>query len=481
MAVRETTTLVSAAASTTPSDTETSLRALWSYALPVLPATLLIVLSLVRFYKGYAGSDLAILDQSIWLISEGRPAFSTILQESFLQDHFSPAVYLFAPLYRLLATPAWLLVAQGLAVLGSIWLIVARLRQSIGDLRAGLVGAALMVSPPVALALLYEVHLIVLGIPFALAAIWSIDDNKLGKATILGLIAATFRIELGICVLMACLVIPRLDRRRLSPILTLTCYALVAIFIQGGAGQRTLWEAHYGHLGASPLDIALHPWSLLSFLGSAAVIYKLTIWSITNGFIAWRNARLLIPLTAVALPVLLSDWAVTDKLFSHYHAAPVLLMSVAWIPLLIRRPARAKVIVAANVALSLLIGPLNPSFVLGSVKGSVERSGELQCLVSTIPSGAVVSAEDRPMTLLAHRSNLYFWPYPFRPGPADYQETTRHPDATLAAAVDYVVVERATLDREAVPPGFGPDVTGEDYVVLRRVGAPKARDVTECS
>ena len=88
------------------------------------PAVVLGLVALLRLHNGWGGIDLSIWDQALWRASEGHPGVTTILGESLLADHFSPAVLLFVPLYRLAASPVWLVLAQVIAA----WAAVARRR-----------------------------------------------------------------------------------------------------------------------------------------------------------------------------------------------------------------------------------------------------------------------------------------------------------------------------------------------------------------
>lgn len=63
---------------------------------------------------GFGAYDLGIYSSVAFNTAHGLPFFSSVQQMNHLGEHFSPAMALFAPLYRLAPTPAWLL-AAGLA------------------------------------------------------------------------------------------------------------------------------------------------------------------------------------------------------------------------------------------------------------------------------------------------------------------------------------------------------------------------------
>lgn len=75
--------------------------------------------------------DLGIYHNLAWNLSEGRGFWSDVLRRDHLGEHASPITALFAPLYALSPTAAWLVAAQGLAVavvaLVALWFAERRL------------------------------------------------------------------------------------------------------------------------------------------------------------------------------------------------------------------------------------------------------------------------------------------------------------------------------------------------------------------
>ena len=69
----------------------------------------------LRWRRLRAGSsDLGIFDQASWLLSRGRSPFITSIGINVFADHVSPVLVVFAPLYRIVATPAWRLGVQAI-------------------------------------------------------------------------------------------------------------------------------------------------------------------------------------------------------------------------------------------------------------------------------------------------------------------------------------------------------------------------------
>lgn len=63
-----------------------------------------------------ADFDLGIYHNLVWNIAEGRGFWSDVLARNHLGEHASPLVALFAPLYLIAPSAAWLVAAQGVAV-----------------------------------------------------------------------------------------------------------------------------------------------------------------------------------------------------------------------------------------------------------------------------------------------------------------------------------------------------------------------------
>jgi hypothetical protein len=396
----------------------------------------------------------------------------SVIGETLLEDHFGPGIFVFAALYRIVASPLWLIVAQGLAAWAAVRLIVRRLEASLGPMQAAFVGAALLVSPPVAYALLFDFHSIVLAVPFALAALFALEDGRPRAALLFGLLASLFRVEVGAAVAIGFLVWPGPRRGRWSAAAGLWAYLLVAFHFEKALGHETYWAIHYGHLGPSAGAALANPLRVARVLLSGDSMAKAFPWLVSGAFLAFRSPRRMIPAFLVSLPVLLSQWGGTSSYIFHYGFAPTLLLAPAWIPALRRRPDRSPYVVAGCVLLAVLFGPLLPAFAtdhpLRAFAGRYwTPQSEIRCLARGIPADAGVSAQ-APLTFLAHRERLYLWPYPFQGAPRDILpgEHLAHGDTQLAAGVDYLVIP--SEDVALVPPGFLADGGSRNNVRFRR-------------
>jgi uncharacterized membrane protein len=443
-----------------------------SSLLLAVPAVLLTLTSIARFAFGRASIDLVVFDQGLWAASRGLKPMASVIRETLLEDHFGPGIFSFALLYRIVATPIWLLLAQGGAAWAAVRLIARRLEPDLGPLRSAAVGAALLVSPPVAYAVLFDVHSVVFAVPFALAAIFALEDGQPRRALLFGLAAALFRVEVGLGVAVAFAVWPGLRRGRLRPAALLWTYLVVAFHFEKALGHDSYWTIHYGYLGATTGAALAHPLRLVGAFVSAQSISKALPWLASGAFLAFRAPRRMIPAALLALPVLLSHWGGTKGIVFHYGFAPTLLLAPAWIPALRAKPLWSRHVIAACGVLALIFGPVVPAMVAGEpLRAFAGRywvpQSEARCIGSGIPATAGVSARQE-LTFLAHRPHLYLWPYPFRGAPKDIlpADYMAYGDPQLAAGVDYLLIPRA--DAGSIPPGFVADGQSPHNLRFRR-------------
>ncbi len=430
--------------------------------------------SIAAYVNGRSGIDLAIFDQGLWMAGQGLGRPASIIRETLFEDHFAPGMLLFVALYKIVATPVWLFLGQGLAAWAGARIVARRLEPSVGSKWAALAGVGLLLSPPVAYALLWDFHSVVLAVPFGLAAVFAVEDGKPRRAVLLGLAAALFRMDVGIAVLAAFAVWPgRRSPGRLRPAGLLLAYLAVAQYLEQALGHDIFWAMHYSHLGANPVEAITHPWRILTTMFSAPTLIKVLPWLAGSGFACLLFPRRAIPALVVALPVLLSSWPGTNTFTFQYGYAPTFFLALAWIPVA-RRPSGARWVVAASLALAALLGPVLPAVVFPAPGYSYALSfwtpdQELLCLTRGIPDGAGVSAGTSALARLARRDAAYLWPFPFEAAPANTLPGPQHrapvPDA--AEDVDYLIVRENT--KSPIPAGFVEDGATENHRRFRRV------------
>lgn len=134
------------------------------------------------FSFGFGAYDLGIYDSIAFNSAHGKFFYSSVQQMNHLGEHFSPVMALFAPLYRLVPTPLWLLLAGLLAYL-SVPLVLQRLLRRHGiDERLGPWLALLwFLNAPMASAVKFLFHPSTLAAPFVLLA-WDAAARRRWKS-----------------------------------------------------------------------------------------------------------------------------------------------------------------------------------------------------------------------------------------------------------------------------------------------------------
>ena len=160
-------------------------RARWATAAPWVLATALgavyCVVSLARLHRFATRSwDLAIFEQVIrgyaWL--DGPVVDVQGPGANFFADHFSPALVVFAPVYRLLPFTETLLVTQALLVAFSVLVITRLAVRHLGNATGLAIGAAYGLSWGVQSAIDFDFHEVALAAPLlALAGAAYVDRN----------------------------------------------------------------------------------------------------------------------------------------------------------------------------------------------------------------------------------------------------------------------------------------------------------------
>ncbi|HZQ78230.1 MAG TPA: DUF2079 domain-containing protein [Acidimicrobiia bacterium] len=397
--------------------------------------------------------DLAVYDQAVWKLAHFRaPDLSTIGWNAFA-DHFSPALLLFAPLYRLAATPLWLLASQAVA-LGVGFLAVGPLLDTVGVTGRwrGAFRFAYLASPLLWNAALYDFHTTTLAVPFLLVGLRAalLDRRRLLVGCLLALLI--LRDDLGLTAAAVALAgFGSLDRdgRRLR--LLLAAGALAWMAAGGGIaallGSDRHWAFHYGYLAGSPGAAVLHP--------------VRTTGRLVVGLARWDNATLiglgllaplgLLPALAPRrlalaalplLPLMASAGSQFHSIRFQYGAYlfPFALLAAASAVPRARRAAAVlddpKLAVAGTAVVLAAAGPL------GQLTAPVAPTADYQRALAHIGPHETVMATDEIGPHLSERADLLLFPFAVAAVGADFPlpAAARTPSAAKAATIDAIVV-----------------------------------------
>ncbi len=169
--------------------TEKPARPAWQEHLPIVGviaahAVLFSTLAILRDRGEWSATvDLGLFKEALWNTLHGRVMFSPTVGYSFLGEHFSPVLFLLVPFYWVSPTSECLLIIQTLAVSVAAWpvYLVARdlgLRRSTATLLAG----AMLCSPPLHTALMYDFHMDLLAVPALSWLVLALSRRRFGQA-----------------------------------------------------------------------------------------------------------------------------------------------------------------------------------------------------------------------------------------------------------------------------------------------------------
>lgn len=397
--------------------------------MPIMAATaasgLFFAIAWLRFATYHSTAyDLAFFDQVVWNGAQGHGLRSSFLAYNFLGQHFEPALYLFVPLYRLHATPLWLLGAQSLALGGAVVPLWALARSWLGDgARPAIVCIAYVLQLGIARAAGFDFHTEALAVPFVFLALLAAARDDTRMLLLAGVVPMLCK-EDGALVTLGIAVFALLMQRRRAALI------LGGIALAGGAvtvlavmphlrdGAASDLVARYAYLGGSPITVLEHlvtqPGTWLGHLFAAPAGPALLIALAAVGFLPLlRPTALLACLPALLLPLLAAD-QYQGGLRLHYavQATPLLLAAAMLGWRRITQPLIAPVVLLGGaLATWLAFSPLPGGHGQDAVDlTGVDRGARIDALLARIPATATVAATGTLLTHLAERPLIAEFP-----------------------------------------------------------------------
>lgn len=430
-------------------------------AVASIVAAALSAVAVARSQNRWAGGlDLGLFDQAVWHLSRGRAPDVSFVGGSIFGDHVSPILLLFAPLYRLAATPVWLLVGQSIALAVTV-VPMRRLAAAVGAAR-WLATVATVGSAPLLAAAVFDFHPLAMATPgVAWMLVGVVEDDD--RSALLGLVwvflcrADTSFVAVGI----AFLAIGSL-RRRLAVLGA--AGALIGLITPHLIGEpRQTFGRYYSDLGDSPLDAILHPWRIVTAIADRSFWETLFIWLLPVLFLTVLRPRWLAALLVGGAPLLLSSWPGVSLPWFHNAAvmAPLAigggLAGIASIRGPVYRPLAAGLLTGCVLALTIQ-SPLSPQAPVAVRLPDVlaQNGANVDATVALVPADASVAAINQLAAPLARRKEIYVLPCPF-------PELTEADDD--AGLVDICDGRSARPDIVLAPRSHGPALTQLGYDV----------------
>ncbi len=398
-------------------------------AIIVTHAVLFSTLAIIRDRGVWSASvDLGIFKEALWNTLHGRPMFSPTVGYSFLGEHFSPVLFLLVPFYALSPTSACLLILQTVAVSVAAWpvYLVARDR-GLRRITATLLAGAMLASPPLHTALLYDFHMDLLAAPALAWLVLALSRRRFGQAFVAIALLVSVKEDMFIPAmgaLLACALPGDARDRRWSAALGAVavgwCLFAMAVLLKrfgpppgvpvymsdGNEPQGYKFLRNFRHLAG--------PGSPLGNLLGQPVRYVL--WAFTEG----RLTTFITLLTPVGFAALLAGWRITllmplgiillsdnpeiVALRYHYSAVQhpgVYLAAAFGLATLIarsRRPERTEGAVVAYVLVaSLMLVATHPSSMAArthatDTRAITDHTRAVDALAALVPAGVPVSS-----------------------------------------------------------------------------------------
>jgi uncharacterized membrane protein len=366
--------------------------------------------------------DLGNFTQAIWSTAHGHLLEVTEVggaQVSRLGIHVDPILLLLVPIWKVWPSPVMLLVVQALAMAaGSVPLFWLARKHLSSERDAALIAAAYLVSPTVGWNALHEFHAVALAVPLLIAAIWFIDEGRVGAFCVAAGAAALCQEQIGFVVACLCFVYAWRYRRLFPWVAIGLMGALVSVFdfvvVLRHFSSGSPYYGRYATVGGSFSGIVhklfTDPVAILGhgLTPTTLILVGLLVLPVLG---LCFNSTLILAATPVFALVMLSD-RVGDLDFKAQVVLPIIPFIYGGTVLaLARRGPNARLqaahVFAASMAAAVLLGPLHPG---GGRMPSRAHVTAAQRAVALVPAAAAVSATNYLGAHLATRRHLYVFP-----------------------------------------------------------------------
>ena len=411
---------------------------------------------------GTSAYDFGLYDQGIWLLSQGKEPFVTLMGRNLFGDHTSFILLLLVPLYWLFSSTATLLVVQSVVIaLGGIPVFLYTRRRLGSDAMGAAMVAVYLLHPAVGWTNLENYHpdsflplLVGLALYTALERKWRL----FGCAVVLALLVkedvALIMVPIGVWVAL------RRDVKRglivaFGSLVALSVLIIVVMKHFTGVTFRNSWRIPFGGFWEFVRTVLRRPWKLVSYLASEDRPFYLWQTLAPVGFVFIIAPEIVLTAALVLFTNILSTFWYQFHIQYHYSlvVVPAIIIGTAYA--IGKTPKRSQ-----NLLMALVLGSsLATAYLWSPLPGGRTQLMEWRTdhpavpaaheLFALIPETAVISAYHPLTAQLGRRVNIYAFPNPFVRslyGPDVFASGDRLPQA---ADVEYVMLPTTLIGEPA--------------------------------
>ncbi|MBF4160984.1 DUF2079 domain-containing protein [Nocardioides acrostichi] len=355
-----------------------------------------------------SGYDLGIFVQEVRSYALGHLPVSTLKGPGFqlLGDHFSPAVAVLAPFYRLFPCAQTLLVAQALLLALGVMPLTAWAHRCCGIWTAIAVAVVYGLSWELAEAVGFDFHEVALAVPLLAWSLSALGQDRLTAAVWYAVPLVLVKEDLGLTVAVIGALVAWRGNRILGAAAALggVTATLVETFVVIPAYNASGTNPYSGQI-----SIGAGPWhQLAGVLGSEPKLSTLFLLVAPTAFLALRS-----PLCLVAVPTLTWRFLADNPAYwgtgYHYSAVLAPVAVAAMVDALSRRPPGARWLpCSVAVAVTVVLVGSHPLSRLWqpSLWEESPRVAAAHRLLARIPDDATVSASNWLAPQLTSRDDV---------------------------------------------------------------------------
>lgn len=388
-----------------------------------ISALILFISSIIRHELFNSSGDLAFFDQTVYLVSQGKPPISSVLGFHILADHAAWILYPIALLYKIYPHVYWLFAVQSIALsLGAFPTYLLAIQAGLKENQAIAIVIVYLLYPVLYNSNLCDFHPDTIAVPAILTAVLAARKGKLIWFCISVLIVLGCKAVLSLTLVAMGVWLLFFEKRRLYGVIAIIsgiAWFLIAnkIIIPFFGSEATLVNRHfyrYSYLGKSfsetlqivlsqPQIIFIHIFNLINLEYLSFLLLPI-IW----GLIPKYMTPLIGAIPCIALNIL-ADHASQNNVILHYSLPTIPFLILASIASIAANKAwikQGRIIILWSLFWFLFLGKWG--FFMSKYLNFVDNWQATRQAISLIKTQDSVLTTDVITPHLTHRQEINF-------------------------------------------------------------------------